>query len=234
MPLEPTWAELIREAIESRLIDVHTSIPAQIVSYDPVTQTADCEICIKRAEIAESGGIIHELYPIIPNVPVGWTSGGGYSLQFTLNPGDCVWLVFSEAATGLWRTLAGTGNGVEEPGDLDRHDISYPIALPCARHDMQVLPVATGALLTVPGGGTFSVSSGEASVFVPRDDKLQAELTRIKNDIASLKSAVSSGLNAVGVGSAASGTAGAEAFDLAAATIPSNPGSTASATLKAQ
>lgn len=147
MSLEPTEAELLRSVIESKLVDVHTSIPARVVKYDATTQTADCEIVVQRAEIAEDGATAIETYPIIPNVPVGWPSGGGYSLQFPLAKGDGVWLVFSEAAISGWRQ---TGE-VSPPGDLDRHDISYPIALPCARHNKQPLPEATGAMLATPG-----------------------------------------------------------------------------------
>jgi hypothetical protein len=145
--LEPTEAELLREAIASALTDVHTSIPARVVSYDAATQTADCEIVILRAEQGESGATVHETYPIVPNVPVGWPSGGGYSLQFQLEAGDGVWLVFSEAAIAQWRE---TGD-ISPPGDLDRFDISYPIALPCARHSGQPLPEAMGAMLKAPG-----------------------------------------------------------------------------------
>jgi hypothetical protein len=90
---------------------------------------------------------------------------------------------------------------------------------------MQTLPAATGALLTVPGGGAFSVSSGGELVFVPRDDKLQAELNRIKADILTLKSATGAIASAAGVGAA---------FVEATATVPSSPGATASATLKAE
>lgn len=147
MSLQPTEAELLRTVIESRLADVHTSIPGRVVSYDGATQTADIEIVILRAEQAESGATVHETYPIVPNVPVGWPSGGGYSLQFPLEAGDGVWLVFSESAIAQWRE---TGD-ISPPGDLDRFDISYPIALPCARHNKQPLPEATVAMLKAPG-----------------------------------------------------------------------------------
>lgn len=233
MSLAPSEPELLRNVIASYLSDVHTSIPGRIVKYDAATQTADVEIVVQRAEVAESGATVHETCPVIPNVPIGWPSGGGYSLQFPLAVGDGVWLVFSEASIANWRE---TGD-VSPPGDLERHDISYPVALPCARHSKQPLPTATVALLTVPSGGTLNVSAGGSPVFVPRDDKLQTELNRIKDDLATLKSATSTAFGAISVaaGSAFNGTLLCKTpFDTATSSVPSNPGSTASATLKAQ
>lgn len=234
MSLEPTEAELLRSVVESILSDVHTSIPGRVVKYNATTQTADVEIVVQRAEIGASGAIVHETYPVIPNVPVGWMSGNGYSFQFTLAVGDGVWLVFSEAAIANWRE---TGE-LSPPGDTERHDLSYPIALPIARHSKQPLPLnGVGAMLRVPEGGSLNITSGSAPAFVPRDDRLQTELNRIKDDIATLKSAISDGFGAINVaaGSAFNGATLCQTpFDGATASIPSNPGTTASATLKAQ
>jgi hypothetical protein len=229
--LEPSEPELLRNVIASYLSDVHTSIPGRIVKYDAPSQTADVEIVVQRAEVAESGAVVHENYPVIPNVPIGWPSGGGYSFQFPLSPGDGVWLVFSEASIANWRE---TGD-VSPPGDLERHDISYPIALPCARHRAQSLVSTTTARLTVPTGGSLHVTTvGSPGFALARDDKLQTELNRIKSDITTLKDAIVAGLTAVGVGAAANGTTGATQFSTDAADVPSNVGSTASSTLTAQ
>lgn len=233
MSLEPSEADLLRNVIESRLADVHTSIPGRVVKYTATTQVADVEIVVQRAEIGESGACVHETYPVIPNVPVGWMHGGGYSLHFpALAPGDGVWLIFSEAAIANWRE---TGE-VSPPGDLERHDLSYPIALPIARHSKAPLPYSGGsdAQLRVPGGGALFVTSGGSPQFVPLDNKLQTELNRISSDLSALKAAIGAGFTAVGIGAAANGPAGKTAFDGAAAAIPSSVGTTASATLKAQ
>lgn len=178
MSLEPDMTELLREVIESRLADVHTSIPGRVVSYDASTQTADVEIVIFRADQAETGEVVHEAYPVVPNVPVAWPSGGGYSLQLPLAAGDGVWLVFSEAAVANWRD---TGD-VSPPGDLDRHDLSYPIAIPGARHKGQALPATTSALLTVPSGGSFAVSTaGGPAKAVAMAEEVNSNFQAIKD-----------------------------------------------------
>jgi Phage protein Gp138 N-terminal domain len=122
---EPTDAEVIRTAIDSRLLSLHTSMPGVVVTYNPGLQTADVQPVIKRAVPTSDGGIEHETLPVIHNVPVEWPGGGGFAMQFPVRPGDHVWLIFSEAATAKWRS---TGQ-ISEPGDLRRHDLSYAMAL---------------------------------------------------------------------------------------------------------
>lgn len=230
MSLEPSEAELLREVIESRLTDVHTSIPGRVVSYDAATQTADIEIVIQRAEQASSGAIVHETYPVIPNVPVGWPSGGGYSFQFPLSPGDGVWLVFSEASIATWRE---TGD-VSPPGDLDRFDLSYPIALPCARPKDKALPAVTVGALRVPAGGKFEVSAGGTAQAVALANLVFDELQRVNSHINALKAAIGAGFTAVGAGAAANGALGKTAFDADAASIPTGVGNVGAQTLLAQ
>lgn len=125
MASEPTDAELIRTALDSRLLSLHTSMPGRVVAYNPLLKTADVLPVIKRAVPTSDDDIAHEELPVIHNVPVEWPGGGGFAMQFPVAPGDHVWIIFSEAATAQWRL---TGQ-VSEPGDLRRHDLSYAMAL---------------------------------------------------------------------------------------------------------
>lgn len=177
METSPTLAEVIRGAIESRLLDVHTSIPGKVVTYDPTTQTADVQPAVRRALSLEDG-VEHEDLPIIPNVPVGWMRGGGFSFQFPLVPGDHVWLVFSEAATGAWRE----SGDLSDPVDHARHDLSYPIALPMCAPDSGALPAALGALLSVPAGGTLYLGGqGPTADYVALAGKVEAQLGALRD-----------------------------------------------------
>lgn len=177
MAREPSLAELLRTAIESRLADVHTSIPGRVKTYNPSTQKADVEIVLKRAETGASGATVHETFPIIPNVPIAWPRGGGYSMQFPLSVGDHVWLSFSESCMAQWRV----SGDLSIPGDLRRHDLSYPIAFPCIAPDSKTLPsAASGALVTTPAGGALSVSeAGGAPEPVAIGSKVDANFNAI-------------------------------------------------------
>jgi hypothetical protein len=127
--LEPTHAEIIQEALRSKLADVHTAIPGRVVSYDKTKQVADVEIVVKRPLETADGTIVQEDLPVIPNVPIVWSGGGGISLTFPLAEGDHVLLVFCEASIAMWRETGEVG----EVGDLRRHSLGHAVAIPMVR-----------------------------------------------------------------------------------------------------
>lgn len=141
-PGQPTLAEVLRRAIASALLDVHTALPCKVVKFDPGSDTqqatVDCQIMVRHAvPTADEWGSVNEDYPIVQFVPVGWYATKRASMQMRLAKGDTGLLVFSEAAIGIWRT---TGGALSDPGDLTRHDISYPVFLPVLRPDDRALP----------------------------------------------------------------------------------------------
>lgn len=161
MPLNPDLGEVIEGLIASHLLELHTAIPGAIKTYDAAKQTAEVIIQVRSAVPAEDGSIVAEEPPVIPNVPVQWPRGGGYALHFPLKPGDHVLLVFSEAAIGHWRA----SGQVADPGDLRRHSIAYPVAIPGIAPDSRPLTDAPTdeAVLTV-GDGVFRVGGASAEM----------------------------------------------------------------------
>lgn len=175
--IEPTPAEVIREAITSRLADVHTSLPGRVVKYDSAAGTVDVAPVVRGALPMDDGSAELEDLPVIPNVPIGWPRGGGFFIRFPLVPGDHVWLVFSEASIALWRTTGETS----EPGDLRRHDLSYPIALPCVAPDAETLPAGGADELVIDGPGTVRIGSEAAAKFVAIAELVSARLDAIQS-----------------------------------------------------
>lgn len=178
MPNEPTDAEVIRAAIESKLLDLHTSLPARVKSYNDATQTADVVPVIRRAVRKRDGSVAHEDLPTIHNVPVMWHEGGGFSVRLPLAPGDHVWLIFSEAATAQWRA---TGQ-VSQPGDLRRHDLSYAAAIPAGHPVKGSLPagVPGSAWARTPGDFHFAANP-LLSQYVALANKVNEALAALQN-----------------------------------------------------
>ena len=121
--LEPTIAELIRRAVDSKLADVQIG-PARAVP------TVD-------------GEIAYEPLPVLPKVPVLAFGTARSFVQAPLEPGDSVWLLFSETSAAEF--LAG--QDVTQPGDLARFSLSSCLALPFVRPG-KATGAATLALLS--------------------------------------------------------------------------------------
>ena len=163
-------AEILRANNAALRAGLHTSMPGVIQSYDPATKTADVRPVIRTPMYEPETGLEMEAeeLPVIPNVPVSFPRGGGWHLSFPLAAGDHVTLVFSESATGQWRS---TGE-VSDPGDVRRHSLGYPTAFLGAHPDAEVLlddapvnPITAGKLvLGKDGDPTQSIRIGAGGI----------------------------------------------------------------------
>lgn len=106
--------------IESRLKDLHTSVPGIIVSFDPDKQTAVVQPAIKRI-FTEQGAVN---LPVCVDVPVAFPGGGDFWLTFPVKAGDECILLFSERAIDNWYATGGT----QTPAEYRLHDLSDAIA----------------------------------------------------------------------------------------------------------
>jgi hypothetical protein len=118
----PSLAKVISDAIEGRLADMHTAIPAQVVSYDAGTQRAKVQPTIKRKY---ANGDLVDL-PVINDVPVLWPRAGQAIMHFPLTPADTVLLVFSERSIDRWKTFGGK----VDPKDPRKFTLSDAVAIP--------------------------------------------------------------------------------------------------------
>lgn len=113
------------QQIKSALMDVHTSMPGIIISFDPVTRTASVQPAIQRVFLNDKGEESPQNLPPCEDVPVHFPSGGGYVLTFPVKAGDHCLLVFSERCIDNWFVSGGTA----PPDDFRQHDLSDAFAL---------------------------------------------------------------------------------------------------------
>ncbi len=221
MSLEPTWQEIISEAIDSRLLELHTAIPGKVVSYDADTQTAEVTPVVQRAEPREDGGNTLTPLPSIPNVPVQWPRGGGYALHFPLAADDHVLLVFSEAAIGHWRA----SGELAPPGDLRRHSLGYPVAIPGISPESAPIDGTSSSegRLIVGAGGAIAV--GDAAGVAAAQPVVTAD---------ALLTLLTSACSAAGAAAVAVGGSGAAACFTAFIGVFSSANLFSSSKLKAQ
>lgn len=118
----PSLNEVISRAIETRLLDVHTAMPGQIVSYNSSNQSCTVQLSIKKKY--EDGTLIN--IPQITNVPVVFPRAGKAFISMPLKAGDNVLVIFSERAMDLFLNLGG----IVDPKDPRKHHITDAIAIP--------------------------------------------------------------------------------------------------------
>ena len=118
-----TLASNIKEGIEARLKELHTSLPGIVESFDPETQTASIQPAIKRIFKTNDGDkeiLTPENLPILINVPVQFPRGGGFSITFPVKKGDECLLVFCERSIDSWYT----SGKISEPLSRRFHSLS--------------------------------------------------------------------------------------------------------------
>jgi hypothetical protein len=141
----PSFSALLRQAIDARLVDVHTSLPGRVVTYDSATQRATVQPLLKRGRRGEDGQRVARSLPIIPDVPVAFLHSAGGGLTVPVAAGDPGWLVFAEGALDTW--LAG-GDREVDPGDDRRFALTDAVFYPGARSaPIGALAAAEGAVV---------------------------------------------------------------------------------------
>lgn len=125
LPEQPTLPYLLKQALKSLQLDLHTALPGIVQSYDAKTQTADIQPAIKRKkQVGEIFKVVN--LPIITKVPVIFPRTQNAFIHFPLEKGDSVLLVFCERSLEQWRSLGG----ITDPKDARMHDLSDAVCLP--------------------------------------------------------------------------------------------------------
>jgi hypothetical protein len=145
-----TEAELFKIALDSRLMDLHTSMPGKVEKVSSNGQIIDVLPQFKRAVPDGEGDYVIEDLPVLPNVRVCFPRGGGYFASFPIQKGDMVLLVFSERAIGAW---IKKGEACD-PGDRRMHPLSGAVAIPGLYPSGSELDDADGTNMVIGKDGT--------------------------------------------------------------------------------
>lgn len=124
----PSLSELLQAAVSQAIGDMFVALPGKIVTYDPITQTADVQPLLKRPVVFDDGTIEPDDLPIVPSVPIAFPRGGGFFLSFPMAKGDLVLLVFCDRSIDKYKTSGGTAP--TDPIDVRTNDISDAVAYP--------------------------------------------------------------------------------------------------------
>jgi len=119
---ETAFAQTIRTAIDSMLIDLHTSLPCEVVAVDYAMQTVNVKIVVNRITADDEP----LPFDIITEVPIGYTQTKKYSITLPINTGDTGQLIFNERQLDNWIV----NNEIKEPDDTRKHSLSDALFIP--------------------------------------------------------------------------------------------------------
>lgn len=184
-----TTAEMIAGVLAHHAQQLHVAQPGIVESYDPTTQRASVQLCIRQRMIVE-GGTELQPAPLLPSVPVLFPRGGGAFITWPIAKGDHVLVVFQDSSIDRWTQMGGT----VDPIDPRAHALSDAVAIPGFYPYPSALPATDGDAIVLGFEGI------EAKL-VAQAEKVETELNRLWD---ALRSHVHAGVT---TGPGTSGTA---------------------------
>ena len=133
----PDTSELILEGIRGALFDLHTGLPARVLSV-PESGAVDVQPLLRRTYVDELEQEQTVDLPPISRVPLLFPCGGGWSITWPIAVGDLVYLAFAERSLDAWKD-APPGSSVD-PLETRYHHLSDAVAIPALRPRSSPLP----------------------------------------------------------------------------------------------
>lgn len=93
-----TQETVTEQQILQALKNLHTALPAKVVSFNPQNQTVSLNVQIQQQL---SNGETSQIPPLV-DVPVSYPRGGGFAVTFPLQAGDEGLAVFNERCIDGW------------------------------------------------------------------------------------------------------------------------------------
>jgi len=131
MPLAPSLSEALEVIFDTRLNEINTSFPAEVVSYDKNKQTATLRPMVRRTVFStdiNDNPDEYEALPNLPNVPIQHPRAGSTFIHIPVRAGDFVWVVVCQTDISTWRS---TGR-ISDPAISVNHDLTSVWAIPGA------------------------------------------------------------------------------------------------------
>ena len=160
MPSPISITDAVRQVVLFNLNNIHTALPASIVSYDYTIQSASVQPLLNK--VFNNGETIP--FPILQDVPVIFPRSGGASLTFPVNVGDTCLLLFVERSIDLWLQSGGQVS----PPDPRTFDLSDAIAImglypfnqeSLATNNNDVLLTYAGSSIRIKQGGAIVIET---------------------------------------------------------------------------
>lgn len=158
--------EQFRDGLQNEL---HTALPAKVLSYDASTQTCSVRPMVRRAMPTVSGGRVQETLPDVHCVPVCWMRAGFFFIHMPLAAGDFVLLVCAERDFAQWRQTGDVGDSTDDRNHTLSHAMAIPGVYPRTRQlsgmpgDAMVMGKQGASTIAIKTSGEIDVGAAAAN-----------------------------------------------------------------------
>lgn len=129
--------EIIRRFLNQFNCDLRCAAPGIITAFDPITQTATVQLCLKELIRIQKKSSVYQDTKQIPellDVPVVMPRAGNFIITVPITEGDECLVVFADACIDSWWQNGCSKNNegqwqAQEPMSLRRHDLSDAFAI---------------------------------------------------------------------------------------------------------
>jgi Phage protein Gp138 N-terminal domain/GpV Apex motif len=118
--------EMLRMVAEGHASGMWTAMPGIIGSVDLAAHTVAVTPAVQAVKYAPDDTKQMVNMPLIPDVPIVWPRGGGYTLTFPIAVGDECLIVFAARNIDGWWSQGG----IRPPLDARMHDMSDAFCVP--------------------------------------------------------------------------------------------------------
>jgi hypothetical protein len=203
----PTWAEIIRVALERRLMDTYVSMPGVVLDFNPAQQTATVQPSLRKLGPDPTGTDKVNPLPPLRNVPVLFFGSGSWRVTVPVNANDQVMLLWSDRGLDRWKgTIPGTIDGTVapptqtiDPGSNNLHHLADAVAI------LGLVPPAAPRLSTandrmsigMDGGAVIEVLPARVNLGAGASEQLVKgtsyglHMTALANALSALNAAIS-------------------------------------------
>ena len=164
----PTLIQTIEAIIDAKVCEIHTSMPAEIVSYNYAKNLAVVQPTLKRKYKSEDEAV--EL-PNISDVPVAFQRMGDGHLRLPIKAGQTGQIIFNERSIDGW--LVSGGN--IDPQDPRKHALIDAVFYPGLNPNNKVMESSAAqtsvelklkdAYIEILESGKFKISNGTEELF---------------------------------------------------------------------
>ena len=204
-PTEPEHTSNLQEAARAAVAGVMVGLPATVLSYDSVTQTASVRVvpCFRRRDPSNGGLPVCYRPPDLHNLPVGFPGGDAWGMTWPLTAGDTGRVVVLDRSIDEWKA---SGAATTEPQDPRRHDLTDAVFAPdIAPPGAPRASDSVDASAMVIRGAEIKMGSASASDFVALSSLVESEIAALWT---AMNTHVHSGVTSGAAITAVSGTAG--------------------------